>query len=546
MKVRTYLIILILGYSVCGLLVFFLLNTIHQGEARLAKTLGQSKLTLRDIGSLERNVHHWLLLSDLVLGSDESYLCTGALSSGDDVDKILETLMDEISVRHRSHVKTIQEFAERQKIRLIASQSLAHVERQSQLDDLLMQMDTDSESVIVSLEKLESAVSKELEFYQSQLDIKLSRRLLLNGSLLLVFIGSAIVLLFWISAIVSRPISNLAHQSTIKNNQVRNFVVKSTAPKEVQLLAGSLSELVGDLEYQIQEHKKTQAERAKLHRKLMDASRRAGMADVASEVLHNVGNVLNSLNVSATVIRRSLDKSLVTKLSTANRQFSQHKDDYGQYLQTDPKGKHFPAALDFITGALVTERETHLAESHRLLKNIDHVRNVIQQQLSMSRDSGVVETFCLHDLIEQCIEINHEKSKRFNATITFECPATLNLVTDRHKLQQVLINLVSNAIDALQHSEQGSGLIHIVATSENETVQISITDNGIGISPENLEKVFSQGFTTKANGHGYGLHSCAMTAQVLGGTLNVDSEGDGFGACFRLVIPMSQLELCKI
>ena len=546
MKVRTYLIILILGYSVCGLLVFFLLNTIHQGEARLAKTLGQSKLTLRDIGSLERNVHHWLLLSDLVLGSDESYLCTGALSSGDDVDKILETLMDEISVRHRSHVKTIQEFAERQKIRLIASQSLAHVERQSQLDDLLMQMDTDSESVIVSLEKLESAVSKELEFYQSQLDIKLSRRLLLNGSLLLIFIGSAIALLFWISAIVSRPISTLADQSTIKNNQVRNFVVKSTAPKEVQLLAGSLSELVGDLEYQIQEHKKTQAERAKLHRKLMDASRRAGMADVASEVLHNVGNVLNSLNVSATVIRRSLDKSLVTKLSTANRQFSQHKDDYGQYLQTDPKGKHFPAALDFITGALVTERETHLAESHRLLKNIDHVRNVIQQQLSMSRDSGVVETFCLHDLIEQCIEINHEKSKRFNATITFECPATLNLVTDRHKLQQVLINLVSNAIDALQHSEQGSGLIHIVATSENETVQISITDNGIGISPENLEKVFSQGFTTKANGHGYGLHSCAMTAQVLGGTLNVDSQGDGFGACFRLVIPLSQLELCKI
>ena len=546
MKVRTYLIILILGYSVCGLLVFFLLNTIHQGEARLAKTLGQSKLTLRDIGSLERNVHHWLLLSDLVLGSDESYLCTGALSSGDDVDKILETLMDEISVRHRSHVKTIQEFAERQKIRLIASQSLAHVERQSQLDDLLMQMDTDSESVIVSLEKLESAVSKELEFYQSQLDIKLSRRLLLNGSLLLIFIGSAIALLFWISAIVSRPISTLADQSTIKNNQVRNFVVKSTAPMEVQLLAGSLSELVGDLEYQIQEHKKTQAERAKLHRKLMDASRRAGMADVASEVLHNVGNVLNSLNVSATVIRRSLDKSLVTKLSTANRQFSQHKDDYGQYLQTDPKGKHFPAALDFITGALVTERETHLAESHRLLKNIDHVRNVIQQQLSMSRDSGVVETFCLHDLIEQCIEINHEKSKRFNATITFECPATLNLVTDRHKLQQVLINLVSNAIDALQHSEQGSGLIHIVATSENETVQISITDNGIGISPENLEKVFSQGFTTKANGHGYGLHSCAMTAQVLGGTLNVDSQGDGFGACFRLVIPLSQLELCKI
>ena len=286
----------------------------------------------------------------------------------------------------------------------------------------------------------------------------------------------------------------------------------------------------------------------KLHRELMDASRRAGMADVASEVLHNVGNVLNSLNVSIAVLRKSAVGSLIPKLAVANRELSNHQDSIGDYLENHERGKHFPAALDYITGTLETDRQTNLAETDRLIKNIDHVRTVIQQQLSLSRDQGVIETFCLLDLIEHSVQINQEKIDRAGATVTLRCQRTLNLMTDRHKLQQILINLISNAVSAVQELVVNSGRIEINVHVEdkNEEVAISVIDNGVGIAVENLSRIFSQGFTTKSDGHGYGLHSCAMTAQVLGGQLSGTSSGIGRGACFQLVIPIRQLELCKI
>jgi len=311
-------------------------------------------------------------------------------------------------------------------------------------------------------------------------------------------------------------------------------------------LAVSLSELVNDLEYQIDEHKKTQIERGKLHRKLMDASRRAGMADVASEELHNVGNVLNSMSVSTDVIRNSVENSLIPKLAIANRRFSEHQDDYCGYLEKDPKGIHFPEALDYMTDALVADRSVHLRETDQLMKNISHVRNVIQRQLSLSRDTGVIETFPLCELIEESVTINKHKANRCGAVVKVDCAKTLNLTTDRHKLQEILINLISNALDAIKDNSSSSSRIEITVTNQLEKVEITVSDTGIGIPAENLQKVFLQGFTTKENGHGFGLHSCAMTAQVLGGSLNVTSEGPGQGSSFQLVIPLRQSELCKI
>ena len=314
MRVRNYLIILLLGYSVCGLTVFFMLNAIHRGEAQLSDQVSESKLILRDIDGLERNFSHWMLLSDLVLGADESYLCNGALKLGNEVDSILQTLATEVNPAYQTSVLEIQDFSNRQKDRLSKSRSLVHSDRQSKLDELLTQMDADSEIAIGSLESLKTSILTVFEQQESQLDASLSNRQAAIRICLLGFLGSALLLWLWISSIVSQPISMLAQQSRIKDESERNFKLRATAPYEVRQLADSFSELVGDLEYQIEEHKKTQIERGKLHRKLMDASRRAGMADVASEVLHNVGNVLNSMNVSATVIRNSLRDSLVPKL----------------------------------------------------------------------------------------------------------------------------------------------------------------------------------------------------------------------------------------
>ena len=545
MRVRTYLAILILGYSICGLTVFYILNYFHQGESQLADSVSQSELTLRDVRRLEENFSHWMLLSDLVLGADESYLCEGALQVGAEIDSILENLSSEIDSTSQASTLDLQSFAGRQKDRLLESRKLNSADRHSKMQDLLTQMDVDSERAIVSLGNLHSEIQQIFEENKSQLDKRLSYKPTNIRILLLGFLGSALLLWLWISSIVSQPISMLARQSRIKHDSVRDFEVKSSAPSEIKQLAGSLGELVDDLEYQIEEHKKTQVERAKLHNKLMDSSRRAGMADVASEVLHNVGNVLNSMNVSATVVRNSLQKSLTDKLAIASRRFLEHENDFASYLETDEKGKHFPAALDFISQSLVTDHGTHIEETERLIKNISHVRTVIQRQLSMSCDKGVIETFCLLELIQECVAINDDKADQIDAVITYECLATITLTTDRHKLQQALINLIANALDAVEGVSR-TGRVEVIADRQLENVAISVTDNGTGIAEENLVKIFSQGFTTKIDGHGFGLHSCSLTAQALGGNLEVTSKGRGQGATFHLVIPMRQSELCRI
>jgi len=544
-KVQSYLILLILGYSAFGLIVFRLLNTLHRNEAQLLDNVNRSQLVLRDVKSLESNFTHWMLLSDLVLGADESYLCDGAVKLGDKVDSLLEHLHTEVSSICQTNVRALRQFSARQIKRLHESRSLNGPNREPALNELLARMDTDSEQAIDSLEKLDQETRAVLAHNKTARAQSLSRRNFTFRILLLSFLICAVSLWLWVSSIVSHPISMLADQSRIKDNSTRNFQVKSTAPYEVQQLASALSTLVGDLEYQIQEHKKTQADRARLHHKLMDASRRAGQADVASEVLHNVGNVLNSMNVSADVIRNSLKKSLAPKLAIASQQLFEHSDDYRNYLEENERGKHFPEVLGFISGTMVDDRELHVKEIELLLKNISHVRNIIQRQLSSSPGQGVIEMFCLSELIEECISVNRPKANQIAAVVTLQCSGTLNIETDRHKLQQVLINLISNALDAIRERSPKFGEVRVVVDHDDD-VEICVTDNGIGIAKENFEKIFQQGFTTKANGHGFGLHSCAMTAQVLGGNLKATSQGLGLGASFKLVIPLRKAELCKV
>ena len=547
MKVRTYLAFLILGYSICGLTVFTFLNWLHAGETQIADNASRLGLVLRDVDSLERNYSHWMLLSDLVLGADESYLCDGAIKLGDEVDSILQTLSNEVNPKQQPQIRALKKFSARQVERLTSSRSLNDEDRQTKLYSLLMEMDSESTLAIESLEQLDTQTQASFRRYQSDLRASRSRRTTTIGVLLLGFLGSTLLLWLWISSIVSQPISTLANQSRIGDESTRNFTVKTSAPHEVQQLASSLSQLVGDLEYQITEHEKTQAERTKLHHKLMDASRRAGMADVASEVLHNVGNVLNSLNVSTTLINSTLRKSLVPKLAIANQHLSDHADNLGEYLERDTKGKHFPAALAYMADALVADQNVCLKETESLQKNLTHVKNVIHGQLSLSRNDGVLETFCLLDMLQECHEISNTKAQRYQALLTLECPRTLNVKTDRHQLQQIVINLISNAIDAVAENTMRSGRVEVVVENDDDDeVTILVLDNGVGIPPENLTKIFMQGFTTKANGHGFGLHSCAVTAQILGGNLQASSDGIGLGSCFKLQIPLRKSALCKV
>jgi signal transduction histidine kinase len=113
---------------------------------------------------------------------------------------------------------------------------------------------------------------------------------------------------------------------------------------------------------------------------------------------------------------------------------------------------------------------------------------------------------------------------------------------EKHKVLQILVNLIRNAKYACDESGRKDKQMIVRVSNGDNRVRISVKDNGIGIPQENLTRIFNHGFTTKKDGHGFGLHSGALSAKELGGSLEVHSEGKNQGAMFTLELPLSQKE----
>jgi signal transduction histidine kinase len=126
---------------------------------------------------------------------------------------------------------------------------------------------------------------------------------------------------------------------------------------------------------------------------------------------------------------------------------------------------------------------------------------------------------------------------RHNIKVVRDFGSLPPIYTDKHRVLQILVNLIRNANHACDESGRDDKEIVLQTTSIGDRVKISITDNGIGVPPENLTRIFNHGFTTRKDGHGFGLHSGALTAKELGGSLTVYSNGPGLGATFTLELP---------
>lgn len=283
--------------------------------------------------------------------------------------------------------------------------------------------------------------------------------------------------------------------------------------------------------------KETEEKIGLLHRQLLETSRQAGMAEVATGVLHNVGNVLNSVNVSATLVAdhvRHTQAANVSKLATL---VSQHKDDLADFLTKDSRGQMIPAYLGTLAEMLTEEQKTVISELDNLRKNIEHIKEIVAMQQSYARTSGVIETVSVTDMIEDALRINAGSLARHDVDTFRDYQARPVVTTDKHKVIQILINLVRNAKYACDESGRTDKKITVRTSSDERGVKIAVTDNGVGIPPENLTRIFNHGFTTRKTGHGFGLHSGALAAKELGGSIDVRSEGLGLGATFILELP---------
>jgi PAS domain S-box-containing protein len=285
--------------------------------------------------------------------------------------------------------------------------------------------------------------------------------------------------------------------------------------------------------------KEAEAKLEQLHRQLLETSRQAGMAEVATGVLHNVGNVLNSVNVAASLLSERLRKSKISTVGRVAAMLQEHENDLGEFVTRDPKGRLLPSFLGQLGAHLAAEQVSFLEELTGLEKNIDHIKDIVAMQQSYAKVSGVTQTVGVLELVEDALSMNDRALLRHDVKLVREYdPAAPQITVDKHKVMQILINLVRNAKYACDDTAAGEKRMVVRVARAGDRVRISVIDNGVGIPPENLTRVFNHGFTTRKNGHGFGLHSGALAAREMGGSLEAHSDGIGRGATFTLELPL--------
>jgi C4-dicarboxylate-specific signal transduction histidine kinase len=288
-----------------------------------------------------------------------------------------------------------------------------------------------------------------------------------------------------------------------------------------------------ELRQEIEERKRTQET-------LVQASRLAGMAEVATSVLHNVGNVLNSVNVSTGVLLDTVRHSKTANLSKAVKLIREHEADLARFFSADPRGKQLPTYLSQLAQHLVQERQSLAGELKCLSQNVEHVKNIIAMQQNYANVVGVTETVNASDLVEDALRFNEGALARHDVRVVRQYDSNAPAITvDKHKVLQILVNLIRNAKYACDEVGEEDKCLTVGVSNGHGRLGITVADNGVGIPPENLTRIFNLGFTTRKDGHGFGLHTSALAARDLGGRLSAQSGGPGRGALFTLELPLA-------
>jgi PAS domain S-box-containing protein len=316
-----------------------------------------------------------------------------------------------------------------------------------------------------------------------------------------------------------------------------------TALSSAQRLSGPAGEPLGALAVveDITEQRRAEEELERVHKQLLVASRQAGMAEVATNVLHNVGNVLNSVNVSASMVSERIKRSKCAGLARVADLLTEHAGDLATFL-SGAQGKHLPVYLQELAAQLISERDAAVAELTAVRSNVEHIKEIVAMQQGYAKRGGITDTVDVRMLVEDSLRMNEGAFSRHGVTIVREFEDVPLVQVDKHKVLQILVNVVRNAKYACAEAAGGTKCVTVRVRAAHGSILLSVSDTGVGIPKENLERIFNHGFTTRADGHGFGLHSSALAAKQLGGSLQAESAGPGQGATFTLTLPLTSPE----
>jgi C4-dicarboxylate-specific signal transduction histidine kinase len=348
--------------------------------------------------------------------------------------------------------------------------------------------------------------------------------------------------------LVTAPLEKLAETvRTVAGSNDYSVRAEKDADDELGSFTDSFNEMIARiqsrdmaLQHEIEERERAEKELQVLHAQLVDASRQAGMAEVATGVLHNVGNVLNSVNVSATLVAEKLNIQRLTNLQRTAEMLHLKNGDLVDFLTQDPKGKLIPGYLENLSRHLVAEQQQALTELELLSRNIEHIKEIVSMQQTFARIAGETEPVFPEALIEDALRMTTGSLQRHHVEVVRDYEPCPPVQIERHKVLQILVNLIRNAKHSLDEAGPKSKIISLrLKKTSAGFASISVQDNGTGSLESNLTKIFSHGFTTRKDGHGFGLHSAALAAQQMHGHLGAESLGPGQGATFTLELPLA-------
>ena len=366
-----------------------------------------------------------------------------------------------------------------------------------------------------------------LSSYEQSLQVlKETQLLLVEVSLCAILAGSWIV--WWLITKATQPLRELRDsvEAVGRGDFSRRLEIKSQ--DECGELARVYNVMAENLRLSKEQLEKANAE-------LVESSRLAGMAEVATGVLHNVRNVMTTVNVASSLVADRVSKSKSCDLAKLVTLFRQHENDLASFLTQDAKGKQVIAYVAQLAEHLANEQKTIIKEVARMQDCVEHMKDVVKTQQAYAKTSGVAEKLKVANLVEDALKMN--STARSTIQVVREFPQDLTVNVEKHKALQVLVNLIRNAKQACESSLSPTKTLTVRASNGGDRVRVAVTDNGVGITPENLGRIFSHGFTTKKDGHGFGLHHSALIARELGGALLVHSDGEGKGATFTLELP---------
>ncbi|CAN5512006.1 hypothetical protein BH09PLA1_BH09PLA1_06980 [soil metagenome] len=355
-----------------------------------------------------------------------------------------------------------------------------------------------------------------------------------NASLILVAIGVGVVLAIMIRRLVIGPVEELASKAEeIGVSGDLSQGIGMNRSDEIGKFAAQFDKMVCAL--------------AESRTQFMALSRQAGMAEIATGVMHNIGNAVTNANVLAETLAEKVAQSKAPSLSKAVAMLNEHKDDLPRFFNEDGRGKKLPAFFEQLATHLNLEMVQTQTDLNALRDGLQHVKQIVAAQQDFAKSSTVIESIGLSGLAKQAITLVRGSSAKHGISVALDAPAERIVKCDRSKMQQVLVNLLSNAKDAIRDSDSTVREIQVcVGSTEGGKAFLEVRDSGMGIEADNLSRIFADGFTTKTDGHGHGLHYSATAIKEMGGTLSASSDGPGRGATFRIELPAEVMAATEV